>query len=92
MCGRLSLMESISSINSSQEIWGIDSVLLHYARLPGKKNVSFWGPADPRARLKSEQDLISEIYYVKGPCSPCIPVAEYSPCKGASCKLNKGAL
>jgi ADP-heptose:LPS heptosyltransferase len=81
-CGTLSLMESISWIDSSDEFWAIDSALLHYARLLGKKNVSFWGPTDPNTRLKSDSALISEVYYHKVPCSPCIHVAESPPCCG----------
>lgn len=81
-CGALSLMESISYIDSSEEFWGIDSALLHYARLLGKKTVSFWGPTDPNTRLKNEPGLVSEVYYKKIPCSPCIHVAESPPCMG----------
>ena len=82
MCGALSLIRSISYLNSSDEFWGIDSALLHYARLLGKKSVSFWGPTDPMTRLKDFPHIPSEVYYRKVPCSPCIHVAEEPPCKG----------
>jgi len=81
-CGTLSLMESISFLDSSDEFWGIDSALLHYARLLGKKTVSFWGPTDPGTRLRAEPDIISKVYYNKIPCSPCIHVAETPQCNG----------
>lgn len=82
MCGTLSLMESISYLHSSDEFWGIDSALLHYARLMGKKTVSYWGPTDPMTRLKKFPYAASETYYRKVPCSPCIHVAEEPPCSG----------
>jgi ADP-heptose:LPS heptosyltransferase len=81
-CGRLSLIESVSCIDASDAFWGIDSALLHYARLLGKNTVSFWGPTDPRTRLRDEPGLESEIYYHKVLCSPCIHVAEEPPCHG----------
>jgi len=82
LCGLLTLAQSIAYINSSDEFWGIDSALLHYARLLGKKTVSFWGPTDPMTRLGNSPQVSSEIYYRKVPCSPCIHVAESPPCGG----------
>jgi len=85
-CGLLPLQESIAVIASSDEFWGIDSALLHYARLLGKKTVSFWGPTDPKTRLRDDASLASEILYTKIPCSPCIHVTETPPCRGlATC-------
>jgi ADP-heptose:LPS heptosyltransferase len=81
-CGALSLKEAVACIGSSDEFWGIDSGLLHYARLLGKKNISFWGPTDPLTRLQDFNDVITEVYYQKIPCSPCLHVAETPPCKG----------
>jgi len=80
--GKLSLVDSLSYIDASDEFWGIDSALLHYARLLGKSTVSFWGPTDPRTRLRDEPGLESEIYYNKVSCSPCVHVAEEPPCHG----------
>ncbi len=82
LSGSLSLKESVSYIDSSDEFWGIDSALLHYARLLGKKTVSFWGPTDPQTRLRNEPGLFSNVHYKKVPCSPCIHVAEMPPCRG----------
>lgn len=81
-CGELSLMQSVSCIAASDAFWGIDSALLHYARLLRRNTVSFWGPSDPRTRLIDEPELKSEIYYNKVACSPCIHVAEEPPCHG----------
>jgi ADP-heptose:LPS heptosyltransferase len=81
-CGELSLLESIHQLDTADEFWGIDSALLHYARLLGKPNVSVWGPTNPRTRLRYDPDLPSAVYYKKVPCSPCIHVAERPPCNG----------
>ncbi len=81
LCGSLPLMESVAIIDSSDEFWGIDSALLHYARLLGKKTVSFWGPTAPETRFRNERTA-AEINYRKVPCSPCVHVAEAPPCNG----------
>lgn len=81
-CGALTLKESVACIQSSNEFWGIDSGLLHYARILGKKTVSFWGPTDPVTRLQNFSDTLTEAYYNKVPCSPCLHVAETPPCEG----------
>lgn len=81
-CGTLTLSESLAYLDSSDEFWGIDSALIHYARLLRKKTVSFWGPTDPQTRLRTEKNLLTEVHYKKVPCSPCIHVAETPPCKG----------
>jgi ADP-heptose:LPS heptosyltransferase len=81
-CGKLSLKDSISLIDSSDEFWSIDSGLLHFAVLLGKKIVSFWGPTDPLTRLRIYPGVPSKAYYCKVPCSPCIHVAESPPCHG----------
>ncbi len=82
LCGELSLLESISRLSSSDEFWGIDSALLHFARLLTPASLSFWGPTSPDTRLRNVEGHASEIYYNKVPCSPCIHVAEEPPCKG----------
>jgi ADP-heptose:LPS heptosyltransferase len=82
MCGRLSLRESVSMLWGSDEYWGIDSGLLHFARLGRIPTVSFWGPTAPNTRLQKIDGLIEEIIYRPIPCSPCIHVADTSPCHG----------
>jgi ADP-heptose:LPS heptosyltransferase len=82
LCGELELKDSIRMISSTQEFWGIDSGLLHYARLMGIPSLSYWGPTDPMTRLKPYDHLKEEIIYKRIPCSPCIHVAETPPCAG----------
>lgn len=82
LCGKTSLTESLSMLNSSNEFWGIDSSLIHYARLFRIKCVSFWGPTDPKTRLREIPGLQEEIIYCKIPCSPCVHVTETPPCIG----------
>lgn len=80
-CGRLSLLESLSVLSASDEFWGIDSALLHYARLLGLNCSSWWGPTDPATRLR-KLGIREEVHYQKIPCSPCIHVTEDPPCRG----------
>jgi ADP-heptose:LPS heptosyltransferase len=82
LCGTLSLDESLAELASAGEFWGIDSALLHYARLFRLKCVSWWGPTDPRTRLKPIEGLVEEVFYRKIPCSPCVHLAETAPCNG----------
>jgi ADP-heptose:LPS heptosyltransferase len=81
-CGNLSLKESVRLLASCQEFWGVDSALLHYARLLGLNCVSYWGPTDPVTRLRLMQGLNEKVLYRKVPCSPCVHVAEEPPCRG----------
>lgn len=81
-CGKYSLSESLSVLSSSDEYWGIDSSLLHYARFFKIKVVSFWGPTDPKTRLREIPELDEEVYYSKIPCSPCTHITETPPCLG----------
>jgi ADP-heptose:LPS heptosyltransferase len=81
-CGKTNLNNSLSILNSSNEFWGIDSSLVHYARLFKVKCVSFWGPTDPKSYLRDIPGLQEEIVYCKTPCSPCIHITETPPCKG----------
>jgi ADP-heptose:LPS heptosyltransferase len=81
-CGSLSLRESLSVLQSATLFFGIDSALLHYARLSGLKSVSFWGPVSPQQRLTVWSDVDDETHYVPLPCSPCVHVAETPPCRG----------
>lgn len=81
-CGTLPLADSLRVLAGCREFWGIDSSLLHYARLLGLKCVSYWGPTDPAALLRPIPGLDETLHYGKVPCSPCIHVAEETPCKG----------
>lgn len=81
-CGTLSQEESVRELALCDEFWGVDSVLLHFARLLCGRCLSFWGPTDPATRLISMDGLKEEIRYRKLPCSPCIHIAESPPCRG----------
>ncbi len=82
LCGELSLDESIRMLATCRSFWGIDSSLLHYARLLGLACMSFWGPTEPSMRLRPIPSLHETVRYGKVPCSPCIHVAEKPPCGG----------
>ncbi len=82
LCGELSLDESIQMLATCRAFWGIDSSLLHYARLLNLTCMSFWGPTDPSMRLRPIPSLHETVHYGKVPCSPCIHVAEKPPCQG----------
>ncbi|MBI4847181.1 MAG: glycosyltransferase family 9 protein [Nitrospirae bacterium] len=82
LCGKAALDESLSILSYSDEFWGVDSSLLHYARIFGIRSVSYWGPTDPMTRLREIPGLEEEVYYSKVPCSPCIHVTETPPCMG----------
>lgn len=81
-CGKLSLEQSVRLLSTCGEFWGIDSALLHYARLLGIRSVSFWGPVDPTCRLRPIGGLAEEVHYRKIPCSPCIHITGHAPCQG----------
>jgi ADP-heptose:LPS heptosyltransferase len=81
-CGQMSLAESLGCLITCDEFWGVDSALLHYARLLGLKCTSFWGPTDPATRLRPIPGLKETVYYGKVPCSPCTHVTEEPPCHG----------
>jgi ADP-heptose:LPS heptosyltransferase len=82
LCGKKSLNLSLSILSLSNEFWSIDSSLLHYARIFKIKSVSWWGPTDPKTRLRMIPGLEEETYYCKIPCSPCTHVTETPPCMG----------
>lgn len=81
-CGELPLAQSVALMARCSLFWGIDSGLLHWARLLGVPCLSFWGPTAPQSRLKPVPDLTEEVIYWPIYCSPCIHVAEIPPCGG----------
>jgi len=81
LCGALPLSESLTYLAGASEFWGIDSALLHYARLFGARCVSFWGPTSPSCLLKP-LPIAEEVHYTAIACSPCVHVAESPPCEG----------
>lgn len=81
-CGELSLAGSLAVLAAADEFWGIDSGLLHYARLLRKPCLSFFGPTHPATLLRPIEGLREQVEYRKVPCSPCVHVAEQPPCHG----------
>jgi ADP-heptose:LPS heptosyltransferase len=80
--GKTTLRESVRIIAAMDEVLCIDSALLHFSRLLGRRTVSFWGPTDPRTLLRPSSGGLDEVHYVKIPCSPCVHVSTQPPCKG----------
>jgi ADP-heptose:LPS heptosyltransferase len=81
-CGELALSQSVAMIAAADEFWGIDSGLLHYARLLGRRSLSFWGPTHPETLLRPIPGLAEHVFYRRVPCSPCVHIAEAPPCRG----------
>lgn len=81
-CGEMTLAESVQALFDAREFWGIDSSLLHLARISGARSVSFWGPTDPATRLRPEPALDERTIYRKIACSPCVHTSEEPPCHG----------
>jgi len=81
-CDGRSLDESLRTLSECSMFVGIDSAMIHFARLFGLPTKSFWGPTDPSTLLKDFNPAREEVTYVKIPCSPCIHVAEVPPCRG----------
>jgi ADP-heptose:LPS heptosyltransferase len=81
-CGILTLAESVALLATCEAFLGIDSALLHVARLLAIPTTSFWGPTDPATLLQPFPDVTDGIHYRKIPCSPCVHVTEEPPCGG----------
>jgi len=81
-CGLTSLAHSIAILRTANEFWGVDSALLHFARLMRIVSISFWGPTSPDTRLRKIEGLEEKVIYNRIPCSPCIHVTETPPCHG----------
>jgi ADP-heptose:LPS heptosyltransferase len=81
-CGRWPLAESLRALAGCDEYWGIDSALLHYARLIGLRCRSLWGPTDPRTLLYPIPGAEEEVHWAGIPCSPCVHVTARPPCGG----------
>ena len=82
LAGKTSLAESVRKLSEVEELFCIDSALLHFARLQGIPTVSFWGPTDPASRLRESEFNRDQTHYFKLPCSPCVHVAQEAPCGG----------
>lgn len=81
-CGGPTLAESVAMLFDSPEYWGIDSGLLHLARIVGLRCRSYWGPTDPATLLRPDWALDEQVVYRKIACSPCVHTSEEAPCHG----------
>lgn len=81
-CGELALKDSLRELSECSYFTGIDSALVHFARLLDIPSESFWGPTDPNTLLLPVEGSKDITHYKGLLCSPCIHVAESAPCKG----------
>ena len=81
-CGQSTLDETTADLLVSDEVWSIDSGLLHIARLLGIKCTSFWGPTNPVQRLRKMENLDEAAHYNAFVCSPCTHIIGKLPCGG----------
>ena len=89
--GKTSLKESVRIVAAMDEVLCIDSALLHFSRLLGRRTISFWGPTDPRTLLRPSSTALDEIHYLKIPCSPCVHMSHQPPCKGQNICMRLAA-
>jgi ADP-heptose:LPS heptosyltransferase len=82
LSGTCDLRHSASLLTLCDEIWAVDSGLLHITRLLGLTNRSFWGPTMPSQRLRPIADIREQVQYRAFLCSPCIQAAGQPPCGG----------
>ncbi len=82
LAGELPLDASIRAIADMDRFWSIDTGLLHIARLIGVPTTSFWGPTDPDTLLQEIAGVDEAVHYSRLPCSPCVHVADTTPCRG----------
>jgi len=87
-CGKYPLIQSVALMRNFKVLYCIDSSLIHFARLVNVRTVSFWGPTDPRTRLRIDPGLREETYYAALSCSPCIHITLETPCYGNNVCMN----
>lgn len=80
--GEGTLLDSIRGIARVDEVFCVDSSLAHYSRLLGTITRSWWGPTDPKSRLRPWPDGGDDVHYASMPCSPCVHLTQYAPCRG----------
>lgn len=80
--GMTTLGDVINDFKTVDKLITIDSGINHIARLLNIPIVSFWGPSDPKLRLKNIQSSIENNYYEKISCSPCVHLIDQPPCHG----------
>jgi ADP-heptose:LPS heptosyltransferase len=79
--GECGLSDSVRQLAQMDRLLSIDSSLLHFARLLGIPTISYWGPTDPRTRLK-DLGANDVTHFAHLPCSPCVHLAATTPCRG----------
>ena len=97
LCGALTIAQSAKVIGRAATYYGIDSMLLHFARALGVPAIAVFGPSDPATRLRPLGPPLGRslgrrlgrrlgqperIAFARLPCSPCIHVNETPPCHG----------
>lgn len=80
--GKTKLRDSVRIVAAMDEVLCIDSALLHFSRLVGRRTVSYWGPTDPGTLVRPNGRNLDEIHYVRISCSPCVHHSHQAPCKG----------
>lgn len=80
-CGMLGIAQSATMIRLASGYYGIDSMLLHFARALSVPAVAVFGPTDPATRLRP-LGLRERVAFARLPCAPCIHVNETPPCHG----------
>jgi ADP-heptose:LPS heptosyltransferase len=88
-CGVYKPNEVFWAIESADEFWGIDSLLLHIARALRKPTTSFWGPTAPRTLLRDMSPELDHVFYEKISCSPCVHISARPPCRGDNICLQR---
>src|SRR5580658_8217471 len=81
LCGKLDIVQSAKMAARASAYYGIDSMLLHLARVLKVPTISIFGPTDPAVLLRPLGQR-ERVAYAHLPCSPCIHVNETPPCQG----------
>lgn len=81
LCGQLSIAQSAKVLAGASAYYGIDSMLLHFARALEVPTISVFGPTDPATRLRPMR-APERVAFARLPCSPCVHVKETPPCQG----------
>ncbi|MDE1900326.1 MAG: glycosyltransferase family 9 protein [Alphaproteobacteria bacterium] len=88
LCGQYPLRQTAAQMALCDEIWAVDSGLLHVARLSGVPTQSFWGPTRPEQRLRPMPDLRETAHYRPFACSPCLDAGKTPPCRSLNVCLT----
>ena len=80
--GKTNLRQSVQVVAAMDEMICIDSALLHFSRLLGRRTISYWGPTDPATLMRPNPLNLDQVHYVRIPCSPCVHLSQQAPCKG----------